>query len=446
MLHSLIEGLILNNEVDRALLFIRDLRAQGVVPKRQTYNLLISTCSERHLPKETFNLLLDFKEAWGDASIPERDWWIVLEACAKDGYVQTSLNVHLQAYKQLTGTLHCWQTLRNVQNVEFPEGLCLRVLSVASKHGHPALAASVFDELAKLRVTWQEYHFLPLIEAYVHARDIRQAFIAINIMREYCVTPPYLAIMRVLVDSISVDTKSLDQAFFLLQDMKEREGHKVDIVAFHAILEGCVRLQDASRALSTYQEAAKFDITPDIETYNLTLGAISKLGHVELVMALLEDMKAARIAPNAQCFSLVILTFVLQPPPNYESAFNYLEEMKACGFIPPRGVYAAFIQKCVLANDDRAFGLLEDMKKWGYQVGPTEAWVKKTVAQLGDGRMRAFEQYQHRRIERMRPVREEEREAARNVISMLKEGNRADMDEYNKMKGIEKMKEEGLLV
>ena len=96
MLHSLIEGLVLNNELDRALLFIRDLRAQGVVPKRQTYNLLISTCGERHLPEETFKLLLDFKEAWGDNSVPERDWWIVLEACANDGYVPSSLDVHLK--------------------------------------------------------------------------------------------------------------------------------------------------------------------------------------------------------------------------------------------------------------------------------------------------------------------------------------------------------------
>jgi len=332
-----------------------------------------------------------------------------------------------------------------VREIEFPEGLCLRVLSVAAKHGHPALATSVFDELAKLRVIWQEYHFLPLIEAYVRAGDIRQAFIALNVMRQYCVTPPYLAIMRVLVDAISKNTKSLDRAFFLLQDIKEKEGQKVDIVAFHAVLEACVQLKDTSRALSTYQEAAKFGITPDIETYNLALQAISKIGHVDLVMALLKDMKAAHIAPNQQSFSLVILTFVLQPPPNYEPAFMYLEEMKACGFIPSGGIYAAFIQKCVFANDDRAFGLLEEMKKWGHHTGQIERWVKKTVTQLGDGRITAFEQYQEQRIERMRPVREEEREATRNVISMLKEENQADMDEYNKMEAIEKMKEQGLL-
>jgi pentatricopeptide repeat protein len=87
MIHSLIEGLIINNELDRALLLIRDLRSQGVVPKRQTYNLLISTFADRHEPEETFKLLLDFKEAWGDSSIPERDWWFVLEACANDNYV-----------------------------------------------------------------------------------------------------------------------------------------------------------------------------------------------------------------------------------------------------------------------------------------------------------------------------------------------------------------------
>ena len=87
MLHSLVEGLLHNNEIERALLFLRDLRMQGVVPKRNTYNLLISVSGDSHDAEEMFRLLLDFKDTWGDNSIEEGTWWTVLDACAKEGYV-----------------------------------------------------------------------------------------------------------------------------------------------------------------------------------------------------------------------------------------------------------------------------------------------------------------------------------------------------------------------
>jgi pentatricopeptide repeat protein len=344
------------------------------------------------------------------------------------------------------GTLHCWQTLENVRNIEFPEGLCLTVLSVAAAHGHPALAASVFDQLAKLKVTWHERHFLPLIEAYLRAGDLRQAFIVISIMRESCATPPHRRIMLPLLGEISKSTKSLDRAYFLLQDIKQKEGKKVDIVAFNALIEACIKLTDTSRALSTYQEAEKFGVTPNIDTYNLLLRSVQKVAHMDLMMVILKDMKAAGIAPNENTFVFVILTCILQSPPDYEPAFAYLEEMKASGMLCPAGVYVAFIKKCTFANDDRAYGLLDEMKKAQYGTEAIERWMQKTVTELGDGRVNVFKQHQQQRIERMSGAREEEREATRGLVSSLSRRNQADIEEeYLETERIEKVKEDGLL-
>jgi hypothetical protein len=77
-----------NNEIERAFLFLRDLRAQGVIPKRNTYNLLIGVCGDSHDAEEMFRLLLDFKDTWGDNSIHEHTWWIALDVCAEEGYVR----------------------------------------------------------------------------------------------------------------------------------------------------------------------------------------------------------------------------------------------------------------------------------------------------------------------------------------------------------------------
>jgi hypothetical protein len=88
MLHSLVEGLLYNNEAERAFLFLRDVRAQGVIPKRNTYNLLIGISAALHEAEEMFRLLLDFKDTWGENSIHENTWWKVLDACAEEGYVR----------------------------------------------------------------------------------------------------------------------------------------------------------------------------------------------------------------------------------------------------------------------------------------------------------------------------------------------------------------------
>lgn len=330
-----------------------------------------------------------------------------------------------------------------MRNIEFPEGLCLKVLSVAAEHAHPALAVSVFDELAKISVAWDERHFLPLIQAYVRAEDIRQAFIVLNIMRERSVTPPTIRSIETLVQAIAVDTKSLDTAYFILEDLAKQEGQKVDLVAFSSLLEACVRLKDASRAVATYQDAAKFGVTPDLETFNILLRAVQQVAHIDLMMTILKDMKAAGLSPNEETFTAVILTCVLQPPPQHEAAFPYLEDMKAHGYIPSSGIYQAFIKKCVFGNDDRVYALLDEMKNMGHGTTTIVNWIQETTRKLSMGAPHKFKDFQENRVERMRTAREEDRQATRTVFSTL--GRTENADDQVEAEIIEKIKEQGLI-
>src|SRR5438045_5470138 len=164
---------------------------------------------------------------------------------------------------QLFGTLHCWQNIQNIEGVVIPEGICLDVLSTAARNGHPALATSVFDALSNLGIEFREYHFLPLIEAYARCGDIRQAFIVISVMRESCLTPPQTSHLRFLIDELGKSTQTLDRAFFILQDIVQKEGKSIDIVAYNCLLEACIRLNDASRAISTYKDATTLKVQPN---------------------------------------------------------------------------------------------------------------------------------------------------------------------------------------
>ena len=90
MTHHLIEGLIRNHEIDRAIFLFRDLRARRLYPRLRTYNLVISVCVDYVEPEEAFRTLIDLKETFGEESVADRHWWRVLELCAKEGYVRHS--------------------------------------------------------------------------------------------------------------------------------------------------------------------------------------------------------------------------------------------------------------------------------------------------------------------------------------------------------------------
>jgi hypothetical protein len=90
MTHHLIEGLIRNHEIDRAIFLFRDLRARRLYPRLRMYNLIISLCVDYVEPEEAFRTLMDLKETYGEESVPDRHWWRVLELCAKEGYVNHS--------------------------------------------------------------------------------------------------------------------------------------------------------------------------------------------------------------------------------------------------------------------------------------------------------------------------------------------------------------------
>jgi hypothetical protein len=270
-----------------------------------------------------------------------------------------------------------------------PEGLCLQVLSVAGRHGEPALATSVFEALSNLGVTYREHHFLPLIEAYVFAGDIRQAFIVLSIMRESSLTPPQISTLGFLVSAISSSINNLDTAFFALQDLVLKEGRRIDITAFNALLQGCILLQDASRAISTYREAEPLKVTPNLETFNILLHAAQIVGHTELAMYILSDLKAAQITPNEDTYGRIIITYLAVPGPEYDQAFMYLEEMKKAGYIPSSGIYATFVKKCVYHNDDRAWTVLEEMERCGYRIKELTDYIRNAEqSDARDPRMR----------------------------------------------------------
>jgi len=101
-------------------------------------------------------------------------------------------------------------------------------------------------------------------------------------------------------------------------------------------------------------------------------------------MYILKELKQAQVTPNQDTYARVILTFLSVRGPEYDQAFLYLEEMKKAGWIPASGVYATFVKKCVYHNDDRAWAVVEEMKRCGYRTKELEDYIRN--AERNDAR------------------------------------------------------------
>lgn len=246
------------------------------------------------------------------------------------------------------------------------EGCCISILHTVARHQLCALGMDVFRVLQTIGVTWEEHHFVPLIEAFCRANKLKEAFGILELMRSNKIEPlpeTALPILEVISQSVEV----LDDAWTLLDEL-HAEGKPIDVVALNTTIQAAARLGDLQRAVGIYKVFPDFKVKPNVETYNLLLRGCHIAKHRELGDRILTDMREAGIKPNIVTYERLILLCTTQP--TYEDAFFYLEEMKASGFNPTSQVYDAIIRKCVTTGDSRYKLALDEMLEMGLPLYP----------------------------------------------------------------------------
>ena len=243
------------------------------------------------------------------------------------------------------------------------EGLILSVLNVAARWGRPDMATKALDLLPSLAIRPQEFHLVPLLEAYVNAGQVPAAIQVISSIRAAGMTPTMVTAEPIISALRHVDT--IDQAFYALEDMR-KIGDPVDIVAFNAVILASGRLGDLKRVRATQAAAKDLGLSSTIDTFNIVLSSRVTATHRALGDTILSEMSALSILPDHTTYERMILLSLTQVV--YEDAFYYLEKMKADGFKPPACIYSSLIRKCVEVEDKRWRLVKEEMELLGYRV------------------------------------------------------------------------------
>ncbi|EJD02798.1 uncharacterized protein FOMMEDRAFT_86064 [Fomitiporia mediterranea MF3/22] len=338
-----------SDNLEMALLKLAEMNDLGFSPSLKVAKNLSHTAGQYGHAR----LALELADAYEETTIRRLD---------SEAWVNILIHSAEQLYAE--GVLRCWKKVVTDLRVLVDEGLCQLVLHTAARHGLPVLASEAIRQLEAIGVQYQEYHFSPMLDAFVKNQQLKEAFSVLDLMRQAKVNLTIYSADSIL-HAIKHDPELIDGAYALLEEL-HKEGSTVDVIAVNVLIKACAMLNDLQRAVGIYKTMSSLGVQPDAETYEMLLKACRAARHVELGERLFNEMREAGLNPTARSFERLISLVLTQT--DYENAFFYLEEMKVSGHTPSYPTYEDIVKKCVSASDGRYKLAVEELKQMGYRV------------------------------------------------------------------------------
>ncbi|KAK6537439.1 hypothetical protein TWF694_011625 [Orbilia ellipsospora] len=375
-------------QLERALEMFDDRRSKGERIHYNTYMEIIKALGRVNEVEEAMRVMFEFQKEWGSVSsgLQPMAWYELLNIAAS--------NYHID------GVSYIWRKVVQTPNttpgssrndLNPDDGVCLKVLNTAARHGNPQLALEVFRVLTLRGLPFQEPHYAALIAAYARNGELTPAFRALTLMRNQGVpTTPTTAnaIVEALTSTGSI--ANVDSAYSTLKDFvaSSNANDVVEVTGFNAVLAACVKLSDLERALGVYTECTSLNVAPNTETFNILFAGCvecSSPPNKELAMFLANEMKEMGLNPDAGTYEELLKVSLYQED-DYEDAFVYLEEMKEVvegGRVRPM-VYEWIARRLEEKGDDRLGMVVEEMVALGYN-DYAKPWQKAAAQESAYG-------------------------------------------------------------
>ncbi|KAF9582789.1 hypothetical protein BGW38_010761, partial [Lunasporangiospora selenospora] len=361
-----IQGLCANQELEHALDLIGDMTVAvnkdglpdengrpliDIRPSLTCFQHIIQLALTLHESETAYFVLKMAEVQAGLSRIPSVVYTDVMATAAED--------------YMINAVEYCWNKGVKELQAQPDEGVCMQVLNCAGHCKSPKLAAEVIQHMGENGMEFHDYHFAPLLQAFSLAGKFKSALNVLSIMRSSGMKPTVLTATSLL--KVLDEPGTIDEVMLCMREMFQ-EGKSIDVVGFNVVIEACGRGKDLTRAMSVFQTATSFGVTPDTDTYNALLtGCINDRNMVE-GRKVISMMQQAGVDPNVDTYQSMISLSLTQI--NYEDAFMYLEEMKSHKVIPAEPIYTSLVRKLARENDPRIKLAVEEMESFGYTIGP----------------------------------------------------------------------------
>ena len=425
LFNSLIRVAARLGHVDRAFSIIEQMEKYRVSPNVFTYSWLIMACSNGNETTRAFKLheimqqnriqpnrttYIQLINAAVRARDVERgfDFLVAMENNARDPGERTYRSLLDSALNgdELDFAVYAYRALITLLGEEayFPVGVYSKLLHTAARRGNAEVANEIFgriqkqfgasnsvfsprdttaaaggeeestagssEEAAATPVAMSPLLsvFYPYMLTMLRADNLKAAFTAILDLHELAPTVSLGWIMREITDYISVSTERADNAFYIIEELKN-DGRILPTSAANVVVSACSELGDIDRCFATYQEYATLGVSPDVHTFNALIRCCMRRRQLAAAVAVFEDMKKLEIQPNARTYAGMVAAAVRAGDTN--KAQELLAEFEAGvgPTAPSAEPYLILVRK--LARDGRsseAHDLMNQMEAKGLEV------------------------------------------------------------------------------
>ncbi|EMC96834.1 hypothetical protein BAUCODRAFT_47033, partial [Baudoinia panamericana UAMH 10762] len=305
--HDVAAGLLRESLFEQAMQRIDGMQRSGIHVQPWLLDMTVHVLCMAGEIEEAYRVMRQRHEA-GEPVLSKNVWYALLDAGS--------------SYRHAASTALVWNTQVNSGYINPSSGICLNVLTTASRAGDAILATDVFTHLSKRGTAFTTIHYQLLIDCYLAASppDLTRALSILSIMELEKGASPTPDVTRSLYVYLRENPELVKEAFKILRDLHE-QGRKIPIAALNLLIECYAQQHNLTESLNVYKLIHTFlpaegggtrKTLANVDTFNLLLRScrLADPPDENLASFLVSELLALRIRPTALTYDRLILVFV----------------------------------------------------------------------------------------------------------------------------------------
>ncbi|CAN6225964.1 unnamed protein product [Urochloa humidicola] len=180
---------------------------------------------------------------------------------------------------------------------------------------------------------------------------------------------PFSSLHPLVVACCKDGFSTLDSVYVQLENLTRGDPPYKSVAALNCVVLGCANIWDIERAYETFLAIKdKFELTPDIHSYNALLCAFGKKKRTEEACNVFEHVLTLGVKPNATTYSLLVDVHLANKDP--KSALAVIDKMVDAGFTPSKDTLKKVRRRCSRESDFDSDEKVQTLvKQFNYRMG-----------------------------------------------------------------------------
>ncbi|XP_062187451.1 pentatricopeptide repeat-containing protein At1g26460, mitochondrial-like [Phragmites australis] len=180
---------------------------------------------------------------------------------------------------------------------------------------------------------------------------------------------PFTSLHPLVVACCKDGFTTLDSVYVQLENLSRADPPYKSVAAVNCVILGCANIWDLDRAYETFEAIKeKFELTPDIHSYNALLYAFGKMRKTEEACNVLQHLLGIGVKPNATTYSLLVNAHLVNKNP--KAALAIIDGMVDAGFTPSKETLKKVRRRCSRESDFDSDEKVQSLsKQFNYRMG-----------------------------------------------------------------------------